>query len=106
MNQNNVGTALITGASAGIGETFARRLASEGYNLILVARRMEVLEVVGRKLTDEYGIGVTLVSADLALDAGISVVEERIRSADNIRPVWHPKSLPISTASSLPWVER
>lgn len=59
-------TALITGASAGLGVEFARQLAGAGIDLILVARRLKLLDEVAQALRDEYGIGVTTVAADLA----------------------------------------
>ena len=57
---------LITGASAGIGEVFAKQLAEQGHNLILTARRKDKLEQVAAKLQADYGIIVHTVSADLA----------------------------------------
>jgi hypothetical protein len=57
--------ALITGASSGIGAEFARKLAGEGFNLVLVARRQELLEDLGRNLTEEFGIRYLAVEADL-----------------------------------------
>ena len=48
--------ALVTGASSGIGKEFARQLAASGLNLVLVARRLPLLEEVGRTLANEYGI--------------------------------------------------
>ncbi len=58
--------ALITGASAGLGAEFARQLASNGKDLILVARRTEPMENLARVLTDEYNVAVDIIQADLA----------------------------------------
>lgn len=58
-------TALITGASAGIGEAFARRLARERYHLVLVARREHKLALVAEDLKGRYGVKVQVVTADL-----------------------------------------
>ena len=67
--------ALITGASSGIGETFARKLAGRGFDLILVARREERL----RALAAEVGANATVLAADLTTDEGVQVVERAIR---------------------------
>jgi short-subunit dehydrogenase len=69
--------ALVTGASSGIGETFARKLSLRGYHVILVARRTERL----RKLAEELGNAEAL-TADLSLDTHISRIEERIASEE------------------------
>ncbi|MGI9517361.1 MAG: SDR family NAD(P)-dependent oxidoreductase [Pirellulaceae bacterium] len=68
--------ALITGASSGIGEQFARQLSEQGLNLVLVARRESVLNVLARELTDEFGINVVVVAADLATDVGRNAVKK------------------------------
>ena len=56
---------LVTGASAGIGEVFAHRLAARGMNLVLSARRLERLEGLARKLREEHAIAALAVPADL-----------------------------------------
>jgi short-subunit dehydrogenase len=73
--------ALITGASSGIGETFARALAARGYDLILVARREELLQQLASGLGPA---SVEVLAADLTDDSGVRQVEERIASAPNL----------------------
>ncbi|MDD9892803.1 MAG: SDR family NAD(P)-dependent oxidoreductase [Gammaproteobacteria bacterium] len=58
--------ALISGASSGLGEEFARQLAAQGLNLVLLARRTERLESLGKELKSQHGIDYRAVSADLA----------------------------------------
>jgi short-subunit dehydrogenase len=67
--------ALVTGASSGIGAAFAERLARDGFDLILVARRRARLEALGRRLELETGIEAQIVQADLADRADLARVQ-------------------------------
>lgn len=58
--------ALITGASAGLGAEFARQLASNGKDLILVARRIEPMQTLAAELADEFNVAVEIIQADLS----------------------------------------
>jgi short-subunit dehydrogenase len=78
-------TALITGASAGIGATFAERLATEHHGLVLVARDQARLTAQASALSERYGVPVEVLAADLADDEGCAAVERRL--ADPDRPV-------------------
>jgi len=79
-----MGTALITGASSGIGEAFARRLASLGLDVVLVARRKERLDVIAEDLTKKHAVNVDVMPADLAKDEGISRIEQRIAELESL----------------------
>lgn len=79
MNMRNPrGTALVTGASAGIGATYADRLARRGYDLILVARDAARLEALAHRLRAETGRKVDLLPADLGSGAGLDLVADRL----------------------------
>jgi short-subunit dehydrogenase len=78
------GTALITGASRGIGAVYADRLAKRGYDLILVARNEDALKTLSARLTSETGRSVALLPADLNDKAELAKVETTLRNDPTI----------------------
>ena len=83
-NTANKGTALITGASTGIGAVYADRLARRGFDLILVARNGERLRKLADELSAATGRRITSIVADLTDKAALARVEEVLRTDDSI----------------------
>src|ERR1700677_706254 len=75
-NSQSRGTALITGASSGIGAVYADRLARRGYDLILVARNTDKLQAVARRVSNETGRAVNAMTADLNNAADLRRIED------------------------------
>lgn len=82
--QHAKGVALVTGASSGIGATYAERLARRGYDLLLVARDLQRLEAMAGRLVQEYGVTVEVLKADLTHKDDMRLVEQRLRSDASI----------------------
>src|SRR5260370_1324594 len=74
-NSSDRPLALVTGASAGIGRAYAERLASDGYDLVVVARRAERLDEVKHHLESRYGVSVQPLVADLSSESGRDAVD-------------------------------
>lgn len=72
-------TVLITGASSGIGATYAERFARRGHDLVLVARDQARLETLASRLRREHGIAVDVLQADLTQTSDLIKVEARLR---------------------------
>ena len=70
--------ALVTGSTAGIGESFTRLLAANNYNIVLVARDLQRLQDGARNLEAKFGIKTHIIQADLSTDIGCNLVEQYI----------------------------
>jgi short-subunit dehydrogenase len=76
---NTLPTVLITGASSGIGATYAERFAGRGHDLVLVARDKRRLDTLAERLRENNGVSVDVLQADLTVPADLAVVETRLR---------------------------
>jgi short-subunit dehydrogenase len=76
------GTALITGASSGIGAVYADRLAQRGLNLVLVARDVARMQSLAERLRHETGAAIEIIPADLTADADVARIEQRLAAGD------------------------
>jgi short-subunit dehydrogenase len=78
-------TAVVTGASSGIGAVYAQRLASRGHDLVLVARRAERLASLAEQLTTKHGVEVRVLAADLEKDADVAKVEALLAADKSVQ---------------------
>jgi short-subunit dehydrogenase len=79
---NTNGTAVVTGASSGIGAIYADRLAKRGYDLVLVARDQARMDALAAHLRGENGVTIETLAADLTADADVAKVEHRLSAGD------------------------
>ena len=74
--------ALVTGASSGIGREFARQIAANGINVVLVARRLNLLEQAGRAFARDYGVAYRAVQADLSREGFLATLADATQDLD------------------------
>lgn len=78
------GTALVTGASSGLGAAYARLLAAAGYDLIICARREDRLQALSDEITAQHTVNVQWLDTDLTVDADVQKVIEAIEQTDDL----------------------
>ena len=96
-----MGTALVTGATSGIGEEFCWQLAAAGHDLVLVARREDALAALAASLANVAGVRAEVIAADLSTEAGCARVAARLdvgRPADTEKPDVRPVDLLVNNA--------
>lgn len=76
-------SALVTGATAGIGHAFVRHLAARGHDLVLVARDTDRMEAIKADITEQYGVQVEVFPADLSVDEDVHRVADRLESTES-----------------------
>ena len=76
--------AVVTGASSGLGATFARKLAARGYDLLLIARREDRLQSMAHEIGEQYDVRTESLAVDLTDDAGLAAAAARIREAADL----------------------
>jgi short-subunit dehydrogenase len=84
MSDSTSGTALITGASAGLGAEYARQLANRGHDLILVARNKDRLDALASEITATTGRSIEVLPADLTVAPDLEAVATRLRTDSRI----------------------
>lgn len=83
-NPSTLGTAVVTGASSGIGKVYAARLAERGYDLLLVARRADRLEAIASDLQARFPTRVEILVSDLTQPAGVAETMQKIDADPSI----------------------
>jgi short-subunit dehydrogenase len=100
MSKAQQGTAIVTGASAGLGKIYADRLARRGYDLVLVARRGDRLAALADTLTKAYGIQARTFVADLSRGEDVERLAELIREDASITMLVNNAGVSVSGAAA------
>lgn len=82
LKQKYGNTAMVAGASEGIGAAFAAYLAREGFDLVLIARRPEPLEKLADSIESEYKVNVTCITCDLSVTDAAQQIEEKLKGRE------------------------
>ena len=80
MNTSDKSWVLITGASSGFGEEFARQYAAQGHSLVLVARRLDRLQKLAEALRQQFQIEIVVEQVDLSDIAAVKLLHQRLRA--------------------------
>src|ERR1700748_2197097 len=84
-DSNSKKIAVVTGASSGIGAVYADRFAKRGYDLVVVARRLDRLEALADKIRKDHGRNVEALQADLEKDSDVAKVEHLLSTNPAVR---------------------
>jgi len=77
-------TACITGATSGIGAAFAKKLAEQGFDLIITGRRKEIIEAFANNLSNEYKVTVKVIIAELSDDERLDLLSKTVKETENL----------------------
>jgi short-subunit dehydrogenase len=84
MNEIQNKTALITGATSGIGRAFAYRLADLGYNLVITGRRESIIHSIATKISTDYEVSVEVLIVELSNQSDLNRLVEKVKNIDNL----------------------
>ena len=77
-------TAIITGATSGIGAAFARRLAQDGYDLVITGRKKDIIQKLADDLSQQHNIKVTVIIAELSNDSDFNKLADAVKTREDI----------------------
>jgi len=90
--------AVVTGASEGLGKEFARQLAAEGYNLLIIARRPSLLQELKEELEKQFGVRAEPIVCDLSKSEELKLLEDRLENENSLELLVNNAGFGLSTA--------